>query len=86
MGDMSGGNSSMDNHTLSEHDCYSNSEDMSSGNVVINIHNLSQCDDSITFKETNGDVENGDVSSGYGSIKTHTIYQHNVTSDCRMLN
>ena len=50
---------------------------MSIGNFVINIQTLSQCDDSITFKENDRDAEKYDVSSGYGSINIHTIYQHN---------
>ena len=67
----------MNNHTLSQHDFDSNNGDTSSGNVIINIQTLSQCDDSRTFKENDRDAEKYDVSSWYGSINIHTIYQHN---------
>ena len=40
-----------------------------------NSHTLFQCEDSITFKYMDGEVENGDVSSGYGSMNIHTDLQ-----------
>ena len=52
MGDVSSGNGSMKNHTLSQHDWD-------------------------YFKETDGGVENGDVSIGYSSTNIQTIYEHN---------
>ena len=51
--------------------------DVRSGYDFQNGHNLSQCDDSITFKNIDGDVDKGDVSIGYGSIKIHNYLQHN---------
>ena len=42
-----------------------------------NGHTLSQFDNSRTFKDMNGDVENGDGSSGYGSMNSHNFYQLN---------
>ena len=41
---------------------------MSSVIFFINSHNISQCNYSSNFKEIEGDVENGGVSSGHGSI------------------
>ena len=40
MDDMSGGNCSMESHTLYQHDCNSNNGNSSSGYVSINSHNL----------------------------------------------
>ena len=74
MDDMSGGNCSTKNHTLSQHDSDSNNGDMSSGYGFINRHTLYQCDYSITFNYTDGDFEKGDVSIWYGSMNIHTIY------------
>ena len=50
---------------------------MSSGYGFLNSHTISQCKDSITFKEIYGGVENYEVSSVYGSIKRNTDLQHN---------
>ena len=50
---------------------------MSSGNGFINIHYLSQCTESISFKQIGRDVENGDVSCGHGSINIQNIHQQN---------
>ena len=77
MGDMSGGNCSMNNHILSQQDCDSNNGDASSEYGFINIHTLSQCDDSIAFKYMDVNNEKGDVSSGYGYTNSHTVYQQN---------
>ena len=41
------------------------------------IHTLSECKGSITFKDIDGDVETGEVSSRYGSINSHTNLQQN---------
>ena len=45
MGDMSGGNCFMNNHTIYQHDCDYNNGDVSSGYGFINIHTFSQFDD-----------------------------------------
>ena len=50
---------------------------MSSGYVFKNIHNISQRNDSITFKNIDGNFDKGDVSSGYGSMNKHTDLQRN---------
>ena len=77
MGDVSGGNSSMKNHSLVQQDWDSNNGDVNSGNGYIYIYTISQCNDSSSFKEMNGDVSNGDVSSGYGYMNRHTVYKNN---------
>ena len=61
----------MNNHTISQQNFVSNNGDVSSGCGFINIHSHSQCEDSSIFKEMNGDVETGDDSSRYGSMKIH---------------
>ena len=43
-GDMSSGNVSMNNHTLSQQGFYSNNGDVSSGCGFINSHTIYQCD------------------------------------------
>ena len=53
---MSGGNFPMNNHTLSQRECYSNSGDIISENGFIDIHTLSQCDISGTFNVMDHDV------------------------------
>ena len=50
---------------------------MSSGYGFLNSHNISERDDSSTFKEINGYVDKGDVISVYGSINIHTDLQLN---------
>ena len=55
---------------------YSNG-DTSIVNVFINNDTLSKCDDSSTIKDMDGDVEKGEVSSGYGSMNIHTVYKLN---------
>ena len=50
MGDVSGGNCSMNNHSLSQHDFDSNNGDVSSRNSLMKSHTIFQYDDSITFK------------------------------------
>ena len=77
MGDVSGGNCFIKNHTLSKYDCDSNNSDVISGHGFINSHNIYECDDSSTFKYMDGCVEKGDTSSGYGSMNIHNDYQHN---------
>ena len=67
MGDMSGGNYYLKNHTLSQQYCDSNNSDGSSGYAFLITHTLSQCEYSNMLKNIDDDVENndGDVSSGY---------------------
>ena len=77
MVDVSGGNSYMNRHTLSQQDSYFNNGNVSCGNVFIHRHTLSQYNYSRIFKEMGGDVENGNVSGGHGSMNSHTLYQHN---------
>ena len=74
---MSGGNCSMNNHTLFQQDCDSNNSDVISGYSFMKSHTTSQYDDSITFKNMDGDVENSDGSSVYGSTHTQNVYQLN---------
>ena len=64
MGDVSGGNGSMNIQLLSQQDWHFNKGDRIGGNDFINGHTLSQCNDSIKFKEMYGYVENGDMSGG----------------------
>ena len=59
IGDMSCGDFSMNNHTLSQQDCDSNNGDVSSGYGLLNSHTLSQCEDSIYFMEMYGVVKKG---------------------------
>ena len=54
-----------------------NNDDVSSVCGFINSHTLSQCEYSSHFKDMDGDVENFDVSCGYGSMNRHTDLQHN---------
>ena len=56
MGDVSGEKCSMNDHTVSQHDCDSNNGDVSSVNGFINIHTNFQCDDSSDFKGFDGYV------------------------------
>ena len=74
MSDMSGGNSSMNNHNISQQYCDYNNGNVSCVNVVINCHTLSRCDGSSSFNDMDGDVENGDVTIGYGYTNSHTVY------------
>ena len=69
MGDTSGRNFSMYNHTLSKEYCDSEHGDVSSGYGFKNSHTLSQCIDLITFKNIDEDNEkdDGDMISGYFS-------------------
>ena len=53
-------------------DCY-----VGSGYIILNIHALSQREDSVNFKDIVGGVEKSDVSSGYGSMNSHTDLQQN---------
>ena len=77
MGDISGGNFSLNNHTLSKQYCDSNHGDVSSGHVFLNSHTISQREDSSTFKNIVDDVENFDcdVSSGRGFLNSHNLFQ-----------
>ena len=50
---------------------------MISGYGYLNIHTLSKCEDSSTFKKIDVDVEKGDVSSGYGYMNRHNDLQQN---------
>ena len=74
MGDVGGGNGSMNNYNTSHQDWDSNNGDVISGSGFINIHMLSQFTDSITFIDMNGDVKNGDFNSRSGSMNIHTVY------------
>ena len=68
---MSGGNFSMNNHTLSQHYCDYNNGDVSSGYVFKNGHTIYQCEYSSTLKKIGEYFEkgDGDVSSGYDFSK-----------------
>ena len=63
MGDVSAGNYSMKNLTIYQQYCDYNNGDVSSVNVFFNGHTLSQFDNSSTFNEISGYVENDDVIS-----------------------
>ena len=67
MGDMTGRNYFLNNHTISQQYCDSNNSDGSSGYAFLNTHTFSQCEYSNMLKNIDDDVENndGDVSSGY---------------------
>ena len=88
-GDVSSGYGPSNIHTLSQ--CEDSSKfkgmdgdvgkgdgDMSSGNAFLNSHTLSQSVDSGTFQVIDVRVEKADVSSGYGSMNSHTDLQHNI--------
>ena len=77
MGGISGVNSSMNSHLPFQHNWYFNNGHVSCGNGFINSHTLSQCNDSIALKYTDGYVENGDRSGVHGSMNTHNIYKQN---------
>ena len=76
----------MNNHILYQQYCDSNNGDEISEKDYINSHNISQCDYSSTFKEMDGDAEKGVVSSGYGSMNIHTVYQLNCLKSLMNLN
>ena len=82
MGDMSGGNFYMNNHTLYQQDLDYINGDVSSGNGFINIHTISQCDDSSTFKDMDGDSEKRDISSLYGSTNRKNVYLKGWSEIC----
>ena len=77
MGDVSGGNGSMNIHIISQQYWDFNNGDVSCGIFFINSHTLSQCIYSIFFKEMDCFVENGDVSGGNGYMNSRILYQHN---------
>ena len=58
VGGVSGVNGSMTSHTLSQNYWDFNNGDMSSENGFINKQTLSQCNNSINFKEMDGYVDN----------------------------
>ena len=68
MGYMSGGNCSLNNHTLFQQYFDSNNVDVGSGCGFINSYTLSQYEYPSTFNKIDDDVERGDakVSSRYG--------------------
>ena len=68
MGDMSGGNFSLNNHTLYQQYCGFNNGDLCSGYGILKIQTISQCQYSSPFNNIENVVENGGggVSSGYG--------------------
>ena len=80
MGNVSGGNVSIKIHTLSQQDWYLKNCVVSCGNVVINRQYIYQCNESISFNDVYGYIENGDVSGGYDCMNIHTIYQQNGLS------
>ena len=45
--------------------------------VLLNVHTLSQCDNSSTFKNIGGDVDKGDISVGYGYMNNRAYLQQN---------
>ena len=73
MSDVSGGNGYMNNHTLSQQDLDPRNDDVSCGNVFINSHTISQCNESISFDDMNGYVQNGYVSDRHGSMNIHAL-------------
>ena len=79
MGDVSDGNCSINNHNLYQQDFDSNNGDVRSVYGFINSHTLSQCDDTSTFKDIGGYVENFDVSSECGSMNSHTFFKYNCS-------
>ena len=77
MGYVSSGNGYMNIHTLYQQDQDFNNVYVSSRNDFINSHIISQCNDSSTFKDMDGDVEICDVRGGNDYMNSHNIYQHN---------
>ena len=75
MGDMSCEDCFMKNLTLSQQDFDSSNGDISSRYGFINSQTLSKCKDSITFKDMDGDVGKGGVSSGCEFMNSHTDLQ-----------
>ena len=75
--DASGGNSYMKGHNIPQKDWYLKNGDVSCVNGFIKSQPISQCNESSFFNEIDEDVENCDVSGLHGSIKNHTLYQHN---------
>ena len=50
---------------------------MSCENGLINSHTLYQYNESSYYNDMSGNVSNGDVIGVHGSMKFHSIYQHN---------
>ena len=73
IGDVSGGNGSMNSHILSQQVWDLNHCDVICGNGFINIHTLYQFNESSLFNDTDGDFENGGVSGRHGAIKRHSL-------------
>ena len=67
----------MKKHTLFQQDYDTKDGNTISGYGFINIHSLSQCESSGTFKETDRDAEKGGISSGYGFMNIHTDLKQN---------
>ena len=63
---MSGGNYSMNNHTLSQHYFDSNNDDVSSVYGFFNSHTLYQCEDYSMFNNIYNDTEKVDVDVSSG--------------------
>ena len=80
LGDVSGWNGSINNHTLSQDYLDPNNGDARSGNGFIKILTTSQCNGLIKFNAVYGVFLNGGFSSGNSSMKIHTFYQQN---DCK---
>ena len=68
MGDISGGDFSLNNNTLSQLYCGLINGGVCGRYYVLNKHTLSKCEVTISFKKIDNDVKKGenDVSSGYG--------------------
>ena len=64
IGDVSGVNGSMNSYTIYKQDWYFNNGDLSCIIGFINMHTLSQCNESSYFKDMYEDVENGDINGG----------------------
>ena len=77
MGDVSGGNGSMNIHVLSPQDWDLGNDDVSCGIFLVNSHTCSQFNKSSSFKYMDGYVENWDFSCGHGSMNSHTLNHHN---------
>ena len=61
-------------HILSQHDLDFKHGDVSCENGFMNFHNISQCNDSSSFKDMDGDVEYGDISGVHGSMNIYNLY------------
>ena len=65
----------MNIHIISQQYWGFNQGDVGCGKTFINIHTLSQCNESIYFRDMDGVFENGDVSGVNAHTNIHTLYQ-----------